>query len=42
MTNKDLARSYIFKAEKRLKILQVLYEEEDYSIFLNLQEFLNV
>ena len=31
MTNKDLAKSYIFKAEKRLKILQVLYEEEDYS-----------
>jgi len=31
MTNKDLAKSYIFKAEKRLKILQVLYQEKDYS-----------
>ncbi len=31
MTNLDLARSYIFKAEKRLKILKILYDEEDYS-----------
>lgn len=31
MTTKDLARSYLFKAEKRLKILDVLFKEEDYS-----------
>lgn len=31
MTNHDLARSYLNKAEKRLKILEVLLHEEDYS-----------
>ena len=31
MTNLSLARSYLFKATKRLKILSVLLEEEDYS-----------
>lgn len=31
MTTEDLARSYLFKAEKRLKILDILMEEEDYS-----------
>ncbi len=31
MTNHDLARSYLIKAEKRLKILEVLLREEDYS-----------
>lgn len=31
MTNHDLARSYLIKAEKRLKILEVLLHEEDYS-----------
>jgi len=31
MTNGGLAKSYMFKAEKRLKILSVLLEEEDYS-----------
>jgi len=29
MTNGGLAKSYMFKAEKRLKILSVLLEEED-------------
>jgi len=31
MTNDDLAKSYFIKAEKRLKILDVLLNEEDYS-----------
>ncbi|MFN3480234.1 MAG: HEPN domain-containing protein [Thermodesulfovibrionales bacterium] len=31
MTTEDLARSYLFKAEKRLKVLNLLLEEEDYS-----------
>lgn len=31
MTNEDLSRSYLIKAEKRLKILDVLLEEEAYS-----------
>lgn len=29
MTNSDLARSYIFKAQKRLKAIEVLYNEQD-------------
>lgn len=31
MTNDSLAKSYFIKAEKRLKILNVLLNEEDYS-----------
>ena len=31
MTNKTLAKSYLIKAQKRLKILKVLLEEEAYS-----------
>ena len=31
MTNGSLAQSYLIKAQKRLKILPVLLEEEDYS-----------
>ena len=31
MTNISLAKSYLIKAEKRLKILDVLLKEEDYS-----------
>jgi len=31
MTNKSLAQSYLIKAQKRLKILSVLLEEEAYS-----------
>lgn len=31
MTNTDLARSYMIKAEKRLEILDVLFRSEDYS-----------
>lgn len=31
MTNDDLAKSYLIKAEKRLKILGVLLQEEAYS-----------
>jgi HEPN domain-containing protein len=31
MTNMDLAQSYLIKAQKRLKILEVLLHEEDYS-----------
>ncbi len=31
MTNRTLAQSYLLKATKRLKILPVLLEEEDYS-----------
>jgi len=31
VTNLSLAQSYLFKARKRLKILPVLLEEEDYS-----------
>jgi HEPN domain-containing protein len=31
MTNVDLASSYLVKAGKRMKILQVLLDEEDYS-----------
>jgi len=31
MTNIDLAKSYLIKAEKRLKILNVLLKEKDYS-----------
>lgn len=31
MTNTGLARSYLFKAESRLKILPVLQQEKDYS-----------
>lgn len=31
MTTGDLAKSYLIKSEKRFKILQVLFAEEDYS-----------
>lgn len=31
MTNIDLAQSYLIKARKRLKILDVLFKEKDYS-----------
>ena len=31
MTNIDLATSYMIKAQKRLKILDVLFKEKDYS-----------
>lgn len=31
MTNLDLAQSYFIKAQKRMKILEVLLKEEDYS-----------
>jgi HEPN domain-containing protein len=31
MTNNELARSYLFKAGKRLKVLYLLLEEEDFS-----------
>lgn len=31
MTNDDLSKSYLIKAEKRLKILEILLKEEDYS-----------
>lgn len=31
MSSRELALSYLFKAKKRLKALQVLFEEEDYS-----------
>lgn len=31
MTNDDLSSSYLIKAEKRLKILDILMKEEDYS-----------
>ncbi|NOY63788.1 MAG: HEPN domain-containing protein [Nitrospirae bacterium] len=31
MTSEDLARSYLSKAEKRLKVLALLLKEEDYS-----------
>lgn len=31
MTTNDLAKSYLIKATKRLKILDVLYQEEAYS-----------
>ena len=31
MTNDQLAKSYLVKAQKRLRILDVLLEEEDYS-----------
>ncbi len=31
MTSEDLAQSYLIKAEKRLKILEILLQEEDYS-----------
>lgn len=31
MTNGNLALSYLIKAEKRLKILNVLFQDEDYS-----------
>ncbi|MCM8791663.1 MAG: HEPN domain-containing protein [Candidatus Omnitrophica bacterium] len=31
MTNLDLSKSYLIKAEKRLKILEVLLREDDYS-----------
>lgn len=31
MTAEDLAKSYLIKAGKRLKILHVLFNEEDYS-----------
>ncbi len=35
MTNLDLALSYITKARKRLKILDVLFAEEDTRQFAN-------
>lgn len=31
MTNVDLSKSYLFKAKKRLKILDVLFKEGDFS-----------
>jgi len=31
MTNETLAHSYLIKVEKRLKILDLLLKEEDYS-----------
>lgn len=31
MTTEDLARSYLTKAKKRLKVLDLLLNEEDYS-----------
>jgi len=31
VTNTSLAQSYLIKAQKRLKILKVLFEEDDYS-----------
>jgi len=31
LTNMDLARSYILKAQKRLRALEVLFQEEAYS-----------
>lgn len=31
MTNKTLAQSYLLKATKRLKVLDVLFQEEAYS-----------
>jgi len=31
LTNDQLAKSYLVKAQKRLRILDVLLEEEDYS-----------
>lgn len=31
MTNNELSKSYLIKAEKRLKILEVLLNEESYS-----------
>jgi len=31
MTTEDLAKSYLYKAEKRLKVLDVLLREDDYS-----------
>ena len=31
MTNLDLAQSYLVKARKRLKVLDVLMAEEDFS-----------
>ncbi len=31
MTNESLAQSYLSKVEKRLKVLNVLYKEKDYS-----------
>jgi len=31
MTNVSLAQSYLIKAEKRLKVLEILCREEDYS-----------
>jgi len=31
MSTKELAKSYLFKAKKRLKSLYLLFEEEDYS-----------
>lgn len=31
MTNSELVKSYLFKAEKRLKAIEILYMERDYS-----------
>jgi HEPN domain-containing protein len=31
VTTEDLARSYLLKGRKRLKVLDVLFQEEDYS-----------
>ena len=31
MTSIELAKSYLIKAEKRFKILKILFKEEDYS-----------
>ncbi|RME64740.1 MAG: HEPN domain-containing protein [Nitrospirae bacterium] len=43
MTNISLAQSYIIKARKRLKILPVLLEEEDYSdVFREAQEIVEL
>ena len=42
MTNKTLAQSYLLKATKRLKVLDVLFQEEAYSdVIREAQELLH-